>query len=141
MPAAARRRHPWGWAAAALSVPLAVAMVFTGSGWAPVVSTLVLGLLAWFASGFGSVVTLPATTGKGEMTIRQARERHERLDPTGERLHPAGVVERPPYVPDDVGLAVALFGDKAFRAADHHLMREMRTTPDPGQMYPDGPGE
>jgi uncharacterized protein (TIGR04222 family) len=141
VPAVSRRRRSWGWAAAALSVPLAVAMVFTGRGWGPVLSTLVLGVLAWFASGFGSVVTLPAITGKGEMVIRQARERHERLEPTWERLHPVGVSKRPPYVPDDVGLAVALFGDEAFRAADHYLMEEMRTTPDLGQRYLDGPGE
>ncbi|WP_328480594.1 hypothetical protein OHS71_19170 [Streptomyces sp. NBC_00377] len=97
--------------------------------------------MTWFASGFGTAVTLPATTGKGEVVIRQARERHERLEPTWERLHPGGVIQRPPYAPDEVGLAVALFGDKAFRAADPHLMQEMRTEPDAGQMYPDGPGE
>ncbi|MEU6201235.1 TIGR04222 domain-containing membrane protein [Streptomyces sp. NPDC047061] len=133
VPAASRQHHPWGWAAAALSVPLAGTMVFTGSGWGPVVSALVAGLLGWFASGFGTVITLPYTTGKGDMVIRQARERHERLDPMADQ--PAD------YVPDDVGLAVAVFGDRAFLTADSYLMDQMRSTPEPGVMFVDGPGE
>ncbi|MGW3668941.1 hypothetical protein [Streptomyces sp. NPDC005141] len=40
-----------------------------------------------------------------------------------------------------MAVAVALFGDEAFREAGRQLMTEMRTTPDPGRMHLDGPGE
>lgn len=46
-----------------------------------------------------------------------------------------------PVRPDDMAVAVALFGDEAFREAGRQLMTEMRTTPDPGRMHLDGPGE
>ncbi|MFF5207107.1 hypothetical protein [Streptosporangium sp. NPDC000396] len=115
----------------ASGLPLAVGVLVLSGTFAAVLAGVTLLGLAWTTMPAAGCVHSQGVTVAGEKAVRQARERHAVLDPARRPVYAACGAQ-------EIGTAVALFGDQVLQQADPELYGLLETqefyvsSPSPG---------